>query len=147
MSIEITPQQIRDAAVKVYREVNQEFSYRDVVRGWQPGGWGVEGGHTCRYVVPNTDSGMPLRKAGCIVGRILFYAGLPLADMNEMDNIGATGFMQELNRLGWWGSSAEHIELAHALQHAQAEQDKGAPWQVALREAGLVTNKMLKENV
>lgn len=142
MTIEITPEQIRAAALKVYEEVDEEFSYADVDPHWDKGG-------LCFYVLHKEG----VNKPGCIVGRILAEAGVPVDVMERVDNMGSSSFLAELHEQGWWGHSPlavlrgedmsvtpspAHERVERALAKAQSSQDNEMPWRQALRESGLV---------
>lgn len=135
----ITPEQIRQAALKVYREVGPDYTYKDVVPEWNPNTLGA----VCRYVV-NDDNGQ--RVPGCIVGRILFEAGVPVKKLESIENDNAMNFMTNLAIAGWWEGTQEHVEIDAALLRAQQHQDQAGSWREAIATSGLVTDEMLKEN-
>lgn len=85
---------------------------------------GRNAGSTCRYVTPSGE-------AGCIVGRILHKAGVPLSTLSEFEG-------RSSNRVSRSAEIAEHVEVTVEarirMDELQSIQDVGVAWGFMLRE-------------
>lgn len=93
---------------------------------------------SCYYVHTDANTGEP-QAAGCVVGAVLARLGIPLADVAEHEGDGARQVVPAfLNITGPLAAKAVDV-----LDCAQAYQDGGAPWGVALANAEAVVGTTL----
>lgn len=96
------------------------------------------GNYVCCYVHTDADTGEP-QAAGCVVGAVLDRLGIPLAGIEALEGAGATQAVPVfLNITGPLAAKAVEV-----LDCAQAYQDGGAPWGVALANAEAVVGTTL----
>lgn len=107
-----------DRTLALLREVIAEFG-EDHIAPWLELA-GIEA--ACRYVIDGEPS--------CIVGQVFYRAGVPIAELEAIEGIGADDLAAAPQLRDW----ADNRSLL-LLGLIQEEQDNGRPWGVALSNA------------